>query len=362
MPKVLSLSQLVQSFPTNRKPTFANTATATFPALSDSDHATKPDITITHPTVNVPISPSEWKWHFVASTIEVKLKASRDPFDDTGECKIGDKHDETIVQLAKNGRNLLLGNSSCFVFVLGVYGHSARIYRFDRSGVIVSKAFSYATSPHLLGDFLWRLVHPQKSSFGITGSDTTITWPRKEEAERMLDIIQRYHLGLEIDAAEFLQDSRWIVASCSPSSESHDSSLPRGRTRCFAFGRALSQSTNLFSRATVVWRVVVEGHEEKIFALKDSWRELCRKPEVFFYERIRKYKGESAWVGLASFMGSLNLGEEQGEEFGHHTCSATLRGGKQFSQHDCSHMGTITYPIGQKLETFTSTKQLVVAL
>jgi hypothetical protein len=61
------------------------------------------------------------------------VQASRDPFHDAGECKIGDTHDETIVQLAKNGRNLLLRNSSCFVFVLGVYAHNARIYRFDRS-------------------------------------------------------------------------------------------------------------------------------------------------------------------------------------------------------------------------------------
>jgi hypothetical protein len=359
---VHSLSQLIQSFPTNRKPTFANTATATFPALSDSDHATKPDITIAHPTVDIPTSTSDWKWHFAASTIEVKVKASRDPFDDAGECKIGDTHDETIVQLAKNGRNLLLGNTSCFVFVLGVYGHTARIYRFDRSGVIVSKAFSYISSPHLLRDFLWRLVHPKKSSSGITGSDTTITRPTKEEAERMLGVVQRYHRGLEIDVAEFLQGSRWIVASWSPPSDRHGSSLACGRTRCLAFGRALSQSTNLFSRATVVWRAVVEGHEEKLFALKDSWRELCRKPEVFFYERIRKYKGESAWVGLASFMGSLDLGEELGEELGHRTCSATLRVGEHSDRHDRSHMRTLTYPIGRELSTFTRTKQLVIAL
>ena len=178
----------------------------------------------------------------------------------------------------------------------------------------------------------------------------------------MLGVVQRYHLGLEIDVAEFLQDSRWIVASWSPPSESHDSSLARGRTRCFAFGRPLSRSTNLFSRATVVWRVVVEGHEEKLFALKDSWRELCRMPEVFFYERIQKYKGELAWVGLASFMGSLDLGEEQGEELGHRTCSATLRVGEHSDRHDRSHMRTLTYPVGQKLSTFMSTKQLVVAL
>jgi hypothetical protein len=154
---------------------FANTTTATFPVLSDSNHATKPDITVTHPTVNIPISTSDWKWHFIASTIKGKVKASQDPFDDAGECKIGDTHNGTIIQLAKNGHSLLLGHLICFVFVLGVYNHNARIYCFDRSGVIVSKAFRYTPSPHLLGYFLWRLVHPMKSSFCITGSDTTIT-------------------------------------------------------------------------------------------------------------------------------------------------------------------------------------------
>ena len=48
-------------------------------------------------------------------------------------------------------------------------------------------------------------------------------------------------------------------------------------------------------------------------------------------------------------MGSLDLGEEQGEESVHHTYSATLRGGKQSDRHDRSHMGTLTYPVGQKL-------------
>ena len=117
-----------------------------------------------------------------------------------------------------------------------------------------------------------------------------------------------------------------------------------------------------FSRATVVWRVVVEGHEEQLFALKDSWRELCRKPEVFFYERIRKYKGESAWVELAGFMGSLDLGEEQGEELGHRTCSATLRVGEHSDRHDRSHMHTLTYPVGQKLSTRAAIEGLVLLL
>ena len=247
------------------------------------------------------------------------------------------------------------------MFVLGVYGHDARIYRFDRSGVIVSKAFNYISSPEYLGEFLWRLVHPENSSPGIIGSDTTITRPTSKEIERMLAIVQRHHPTLEIEDAKFRQDSRWIDVCWSPLCEGHDSSVPRGRTRCFAIGPPLWQSTNLFSRATVVWRVVIKGHEDKLYALKDSWRELCRNPEVFFYERIQKFKGESEWVGLAKFMGSLNLGDGQGKLSRHRTSSATLRTGEGSLQ-DRSHVRTLTYPVGHQLSTFTSTRQMVLGL
>jgi hypothetical protein len=74
----------------------------------------------------------------------------------------------------------------------------------------------------------------------------------------------------------------------------------------------------------VIWRVIVQGYEERLFALKDSWHELCWKPEAFFYECIQKYKGDSMWVGLVSCMGSLDLRKEGGEESSHCTCSASL--------------------------------------
>ena len=103
-----------------------------------------------------------------------------------------------------------------------MYGHSARIYHFDH---LVSQAFSYTSSPHLLGYFLWQLIHPEKSIFGITGLDTTVTQLTKEEVERMLDIIQHYHLGLHIDVAKFMQYSHYLVASYSPLSNGYDPSF-----------------------------------------------------------------------------------------------------------------------------------------
>ena len=45
----------------------------------------------------------------------------------------------------------------CFVFVISIYGDQARFLRFDRSGVIVSDAFDYRTSTHIMGEFIYRL-------------------------------------------------------------------------------------------------------------------------------------------------------------------------------------------------------------
>lgn len=74
----------------------------------------------------------------------------------------------------------MFSNMSLFVFVVGIYGHSARIYRFDHAGAIVSCSFNYVTDPQLLGQFYWRLVHPIVDSTPsihnrfIVGSDTTV--------------------------------------------------------------------------------------------------------------------------------------------------------------------------------------------
>jgi hypothetical protein len=88
-----------------------------------------------------------------------------------------------------------MGNASCFSFVIGVYGHMARIYQFDRAGVIVSKVFDYTSSYHILGEFLWRFVHPNDSS-GVVGLDSTLSQPTEVEKKEVLEHIRQ--LNLEI--------------------------------------------------------------------------------------------------------------------------------------------------------------------
>jgi hypothetical protein len=275
-----------------------------------------------------------------------------------------------------------MGNLSCFSFVLGMYGHMARIYRFDRAGVIASKAFHYVSSPHILGEFFWRFVHPEHSS-GVVGLDSTLSRPTKPERRAMLEHIRQ--LDLEIAADEILQSGRWIQASAflppetqsttptpglgkGPQSSSEGSVSEEGplsnqtppmTVRCFTIGPPLSHSFNLFSRATIVWRVLVEGQGHKLYVLKDSWRELCRDAEVHFYRHIEKHAGEAKWRGIARCEGSVELGKSEPGETGHVTCSAALRGKPR---NDRIHMRTLTSPVGHKLSEFTSTRQLIQAL
>ncbi|KAH9976034.1 hypothetical protein BJV77DRAFT_1074456 [Russula vinacea] len=177
--------------------------------------------------------------------------------------------------------------------------HNAQIYRFDCSGVIVSKAFNYISSPELLGDFLWQLVHPENSSPGIIGSDTTITRP-SQEAQRLLDVVRWHHPTLETEAAEFLQDSvGWTLVG-------------------LLCARAMTNPLPVVVRVASLL-VLPCGSRRTFFLMQRLSGEMCRKPEVFFYERIQKFK------------------EEQGKRSRHRTCTATLCGGKDSNLHTTPH-------------------------
>jgi hypothetical protein len=380
--QISSLAKLVSTFPAPQRPRFADTSGQDISPLATSEHITKPDLVVSHPGQAHCSNAGEWIWPSLSSTVEVKRLESRDPFDEAGELKIGDDHAETIIQVAKNGRNLLLGNLSCAAFVLGMYGSKARIYRFDRAGVVVSRSFDYVASPALLGEFYWRLVHPIRRSKSsgdgiIVGADRTITGASDEDKAQVAEFLQRYHGFSQENASLAVENSLCIMASHRLPSGSEDkptcvdegnvdgmggasSPMPTALRKCFSFGEPLYLSTGLFSRATIVWQVLVEGYEETSYALKDYWREVFRKPESYFYERIEERCHGREHYGLAQCKGSVDLGASREGMQEHRTCSALLRSGNSLL--DRSHMRILLSPVGQQLSTFKNTKRLVCAL
>jgi hypothetical protein len=146
----------------------------------------------------------------------------------------------------------MLAHHSLFVFVIGIYGHSARIYRFDHAGVIALQSFNYVTHPHIMGQFYWRLVHPIVPSTAsihdkfIVGSDTTMTPVPHDDLFKIFP----YLMPLKIPAVPLFN-----AAKCGHYIQARlggcDAPL-----RTFLTLGDLYRSTGLFSRATTVWKVV----------------------------------------------------------------------------------------------------------
>jgi hypothetical protein len=81
------------------------------------------------------------------------------------------------------------------VFSLTISGSTARIMRWDRSGVIVTRAFDYKAHPMTLIEFVWRFVKANKEQqgFDLTANPTN----SKEDRDSFLNAITS-HVQLQL--------------------------------------------------------------------------------------------------------------------------------------------------------------------
>jgi hypothetical protein len=90
----------------------------------------------------------------------------------------------------------------------------------------------------------------------------------------------------------------------------------------------------------------VEGQEDQLYMLKDSWQERCRDPEALFYLLIENHTDDVQWKGIARCKGTIDLSET---DTSHVTCSATLQG---FLNDNRIHMQMLMSPVGCRLSEF----------
>ncbi|KAJ7134503.1 hypothetical protein C8R44DRAFT_427053 [Mycena epipterygia] len=338
------LDAVVRSFPEDHKPSFGDThSTTTFPPIDLEDHYTMPDITATRPGKCVP---PKWAWPYAGTVLELKIKV--DIFKkgipgDSREAKDG------LTQLAKSARSLLTSSGARFVFVVAVRKTKARILHFDRAGYRTSEAFNWSKKTDVLPRFFWRLYNPDPDPKGnqarMYGDDDTISVPTLEEKEKMYKLWQKTLTTPPNESLSFekaTEHSRWVKAM--KIRDGKDAPV-----RGFTIGPPISQSSDLFGRATRVDRVIIEDDLlPVVYALKDAWPKVCRRPEVDFYDVIHKYCAENNidTHGMARCLGSVEL-------FEHRTNSA------ECVSQDRRHMRSLLTPVGAPLKTFKSAKQLI---
>jgi len=278
-------------------------------------------------------------------------------------------HKRTLYQIGMYARNLMFENMSLFVFVIGIYGHTARIYRFDHAGAVASPSFNYVFHPYLLGEFYWRLVNPvvdivdvedgesgivKSGKLFIVGSDTTITRTTPET------LCNQWALVPAISAHINKHDAVGIASSLQAgyTIRARFGYEPTHFRTFLSLGEPLYHSPGLFSRGTCVWSVVpvpqTISEPVRIYALKDTWRGRHRDPEADNYHRI--YKNEQSELhGLAKCYGSVDFGELFS---GHRTVCARITDG-DLDLRNRHHTRILLSPVGRKLNQFRSTKFLI---
>ncbi|KAF8124268.1 hypothetical protein K438DRAFT_2002847 [Mycena galopus ATCC 62051] len=346
-PLITYLKAVVSTFPTETEPQIYDTHDTLLPCIDPDDHSTAPDITATRPGGNevkneeiVISDEGKWKgeWLDVGTVLELRLRT--DILNDDSDAE------RTLVKIANSARHLLTSGRYC-AFVLAVNGLQARILCFDRAGWQASEAFDWTRKTEIIPIFFWRLYNPDRESTRTYGDDETISVPTPTEKRTMYKLWQQtpsYQCtttGVPLSFEAATQHSRWVAV------EVDDNAV-----FCFTIGPPLSWSDDLFSRATRVDRVVIKDDlNPDVYALKDAWREVCRRPEKDFYDVINRHCEEvdHSTTGMAQCLWSI-------EVIGHRT-----RLGTHPTQQRC-HMRSLLTPVGIPLRYFLSTRELIVGL
>ena len=278
-----------------------------------------------------------------------------------------DAHELTLVQLAKSARNLLLSQSRLFVFVIGVYGKLARIFRFDHAGAVCSRAFDYTTQPgsRLLYEFLWRFTHPIAADCDFVGADPSVRCVPSNDHEKVAEKLR--DAGVVIyDATESAKAYRYITVGDADTEK-----------KTYLTYDLLFINPHLISRATTVWEAIevdeCDNPRGNPVVIKDAWRQLIRQRESDHYKVIFAAASDavSEILGVAQFMCGEDLGAEEqaamergesgGTGVGHVTVTSRHTIGTVRPYNERSHSRLVLGTVGVPLSRFESTRELVMA-
>ncbi|KAH9915203.1 uncharacterized protein B0H18DRAFT_940039 [Fomitopsis serialis] len=406
-PLMKALERMVRPFPHRKRPKFHNyehkVMKFPFEPYEHDQHPTKPDVIATFPTLPF-ISPLH-RWRHVALVFELKSLASADPMIMNMQT-----HWETLVQLAKSARNIMLSQGRLFAFVVGIYGDQARIFRFDRAGAICSPKFAYKNHPEILHAFMWRLFHPRDRRCAIVGEDPTMKLGTSMDRKLADKLASRYD-----DEWKRTAETRKAVRRITMQDEN-------GKPTTYLAYKLIFVNSGLFSRATLIWEAFIVDKRNRStgerYILKETWRQLGRLDEVGFYERLQYAKleehkenqakdrgvveaetnddvevegklaaevqalGEARFTyGVARYICGEDYGErdeahrklvEQAEtsgapvpedtKAGHRTISGVHNAPEKVRMNERSHMRMVLQTVGTPLADFRCTREVVLAL
>ncbi|PSR76423.1 hypothetical protein PHLCEN_2v8458 [Hermanssonia centrifuga] len=150
------------------------------------------------------------------------------------------------------------------LLTISMTGRIARFIRWDRSGAIVTKAFDYVDSPHLLAEFLIRFSRLNAAQRGF---DTTVTPADQHEIASLSSALERYadlfgkRLPTQLEEDQAGQQRAYKIPAI----------IGNGTRTTLVVGKPFCQPLSPCGRATrgyIAWDIV----QGKLVFLKDTWR------------------------------------------------------------------------------------------
>ena len=283
--------------------------TTSLPSKADPERR-KPDITVFScaPSPDSAVQqPQELHWGDVELWIENKTK-KQDPFIEIGElqkhagdvtCHVGwTKIDyKTCGQLIAYAAAVHRSQFRVFSYSIVLFDDTARLLRWDRSGVIYTEPFEWADGS--LFEFLWRFDH---LSAVDRGYDTTVCPAEDDEAEAALPKLKD-HLKLKVDELGREHLHRILV---------WDDHALDNQPRHYITPSAKWATNALIGRATFGY-IAYDVERDNLVYLKDFWRvdhpEIQTEGEVY-HELQKAQVPNIAKLGRA---GDVRLTLEDGE-------------------------------------------------
>ncbi|RDX49876.1 hypothetical protein OH76DRAFT_1482696 [Lentinus brumalis] len=157
-------------------------------------------------------------------------------------------------------------------YSIAIFGSFARIFRWERSGCVVTESFDIHEHPNLLCDFLWRF---SQVPHAIRGHDMSVEAARPEEEGTFRDVITahvQFQLDLhpeDLDKAvkAHYEPGRVFAVHVIPQ---HFSSHPENIRR-FIVSRPVVSPSSLIGRGTRGYWALDTSTGQVVF-LKDTWR------------------------------------------------------------------------------------------
>lgn len=220
-----------------------------------------------------------------ALAIEVKFSASDDPFVDnfSVENPFENKTQggfRTRGQMAKYSEETLWVQHRCFIYQIIIFDRWARIYRWDRSGAIVTARFDYVANPNFLGQFLWGFCHKDRAGQGLDPTVSHASVVERAAFERAIKQATEANEGVSDDVDPL--DKRYPICKMMVSDGD--------RLRPYIVGRPSHVAPGPCGRGTRVYHAY-DLEDRKVKILKDFWgvHHEDRMPEWEVYAELEAH-------------------------------------------------------------------------